>query len=187
MTERWLPVVGWEGLYEVSDQGRVRSLPREVNNRWGTTCRRSGRLLAPVARKDGYLHVTLYDSGKQRHRPIHVLVLEAFVGPRPDGHVACHWDGDRRNASLGNLRWDTPAANSADMIRHGTVPGRSKTHCPRNHLLVEPNLVRSNLKLGWRMCRACHQAHQRPALDMQAESDRRYALIMGGGEGRSSV
>ena len=55
-----------------------------------------------------------------RTKWIHVLVLEAFVGPRPDGHEACHNDGNTHNNDVSNLRWDTPANNQQDRVRHGT-------------------------------------------------------------------
>ncbi|RUU22663.1 HNH endonuclease [Mesorhizobium sp. M7A.F.Ca.AU.002.06.1.1] len=51
---------------------------------------------------------------------VHLLVLEAFVGPRPDGLEGCHNDGNPDNNRLDNLRWDTPESNQADRIAHGT-------------------------------------------------------------------
>lgn len=112
--ERWLPVVGWEGLYSVSDDGRVRNTRR-------------GRLLSGR----GHVHypaVLLHGGGgKPTLKRVHRLVLEAFVGPCPNGMEACHIDGDRTNNRLTNLRWDTPRSNMDDKIRHGTT-GRG----PRN-------------------------------------------------------
>lgn len=184
--EQWRPVVGHEVLYEVSSLGRVRSLPHTRANRWGTESHHRGRLLTRVLRRDGYLHVCLFRGKKTyQHRPVHVLVLEAFVGPRPDGLVACHWDGDRQNASLGNLRWDTRSANAADSARHGTVWHRSIEACPRGHELVAPNLVRYFETRGQRTCRACHQTHAvlryRPDVVFKDEADRRFTLIMSKG------
>ncbi len=78
-------------------------------------------------RKGLYLTVYLHNTkptGKNRkhtNKLIHVLVLEAFVGPRPKGAFACHYDGDPTNNRLSNLRWDTWASNIADMRRHGTL------------------------------------------------------------------
>jgi hypothetical protein len=67
-----------------------------------------------------YLTVNLSDGTRKRHRYIHRLVLQAFVGPCPDGMVCCHNDGDPANNQVGNLRWDTYQSNSDDMLRHGT-------------------------------------------------------------------
>lgn len=75
--------------------------------------------LKPIHRQ-GYLSVNLAKGGKKTVCRIHRLVLEVFVGPCPEGHVACHGDGDRANNDLANLRWDTPKANSDDALRHGT-------------------------------------------------------------------
>jgi hypothetical protein len=75
--------------------------------------------LAPFPKGGGHLFVNLASGGGKVPRPVHRLVLEAFAGPRPPGMICCHWDGDPGNNRLGNLRWDTPKANSADALRHG--------------------------------------------------------------------
>ena len=69
--------------------------------------------LNPQPRR-GYLRVGLRREAKLHWRCVHLLVLESFVGARPTGHEGCHRDNDRRNNSLDNLRWDTPAGNRAD-------------------------------------------------------------------------
>ena len=53
---------------------------------------------------------------------VHVLILEAFVGPRPEGHESCHNNGNTADCRVSNLRWDTYAGNLADKIKHGRVP-----------------------------------------------------------------
>jgi HNH endonuclease len=71
----------------------------------------------------GYLRIDLAFMGSGQNRvvrAIHHLVLEAFVGPCPDGMEACHNDGNQKNNALENLRWDTHASNIADMMKHGT-------------------------------------------------------------------
>ena len=177
----WRPVVGYEGSYEITADGRVRSLDRRVPHYCGGTRRLLGRQLRWVVRADGYPDVSLYRPGqKGRVKRVHRLVLEAFVGPCPDGHEALHGDGDAGNPSLSNLRWGTKLENAQDSIRHGTHVGLDRQVCPRGHSLIEPNLVRSQLARGWRHCRSCHQARRYPQLDLQMESDRRFNLIMAG-------
>lgn len=119
MIESWKAIPGWEGLYEVSDQGRVRRLLR----RCGTGAMRLGApaIVTPKGTGKGYLGVTLARSGKKTRRYIHALMLEAFVGPAPPGHEAAHGDGIRTRNVLDNLEWKTRAANHADKHRHGTA------------------------------------------------------------------
>jgi len=69
----------------------------------------------------GYYAVILHNRGATRHAQVHRLVLEAFVGPCPDGHVACHANDVRTDNRLENLRWDTRQANSADAKRNGLL------------------------------------------------------------------
>lgn len=180
----WRAVPDWPS-YEVSADGQVRSLDRRVPHYCGGTRLMRGRLLKPVIR-NGYPFVTLYRPGRYKIIGVHQVVLRAFVGPPPEGLEALHGDGDRSNANLNNLRWGTHTENVHDAIRHGTQVGLDRERCPRRHLLEAPNLVASQIKLGWRLCRACHQTFAaralRPGLDFQAESDRRYEAIMGGAQ-----
>lgn len=115
--EVWKPVVGFEGYYEVSDAGRIRSVTRKCSN--GTTW--PGRVREPVAQgKYGHLAVMLYRDCRATKRYVHRAVLDAFIGPCPDGAEACHNDGDPTNNALTNLRWDTRKSNMADKRLHGT-------------------------------------------------------------------
>lgn len=118
MSEQWLPVVGYLGTYEVSDLGRVRSLTRRVLHKDGKSSLRQGRVLSPgvLRNRGGYLVVNLQRAMCRVHR----LVLQAFVGPCPEGHVGAHLDGDPANNCLENLAWKTPAENEEDKTRHGT-------------------------------------------------------------------
>lgn len=118
--EKWKPVVGWEGLYDVSSHGRVRALPRTIRQARGRTYVRKAHMMS-TKRSTRYVRMQLRDGSRKEHISIHVAVLEAFVGPRPDGHHACHNDGDGRNNRLDNLRWDTPSANNSDKLLHGTA------------------------------------------------------------------
>lgn len=129
--ERWLPVVGYEDRYEVSDFGRVRSLERRCEaTKCGGSRRVPERILKPSSW--GLYHcVTLFCNGQRRRQNIQWLVMESFIGPRPAGHEVCHNDGVYTNNRLANLRYDTRAGNFADKNKHGTASigerhGRSK-------------------------------------------------------------
>lgn len=124
--ERWLPVVGYEGLYEVSDHGRVRSLDRVVERRSGRgpnvrfPQRYAGRMLRPGIASHGYPTVSLNGRGKRRSACLHDLVLTAFVGPCPTGMECRHGDGVQTNPALSNLSWGTRKQNAEDRAAHGT-------------------------------------------------------------------
>jgi len=118
--ERWLPVAGVPG-YEVSDQGRVRSLDRHVHqggSKRSAACSRfvRGRLLRPGPSKSGHLTVVLGRANGSSL--VHHLVLNAFVGPCPKGLEGRHLDGDHTNNAFSNLVWDTRGNNTRDKKWH---------------------------------------------------------------------
>lgn len=160
MSEEWRPIVGFgAGFYMVSDIGRVKSLDRV--DRSGK--RRNGRVLADKASGIyGHRAFDLYVDRLKRRAYVHALVLEAFVGPRPDGFHGCHNDGDPTNNRLVNLRWDTPSANRLDSVRHGTHAMARKTECPRGHEYSLSNtVINAN---GGRECLVCTRARNRKAM-----------------------
>lgn len=118
--EIWRPVLGFEGKYDVSNHGRVRSKKRHHYfgvAHWSVR----GKIRKLGFNGRGYLFLSLWKNSKPYPRAIHRLVLESFVGPRPKGMTACHYDGVRTNNYLTNLRWDTLKANFSDRDRHGTT------------------------------------------------------------------
>jgi hypothetical protein len=152
--EQWLPIFGYEGLYEVSDLGRLRSLGRDIVRRNGTPQHIPPRVLRPGVHLDGYHRYILYGAtGKKQNVSAHRVVLETFIGLSPCGMVACHTNGDPSDNRLSNLRWDTYSANNEDAVRHGTNANTKKTHCPRGHELRGPNIYSSGP--GRRSCLAC--------------------------------
>jgi len=121
MAEQWLPVKGYEGLYEVSDHGRVKTLARTCANASGTTRRVPGRLLKPSPDVKGYLRVSLCKDGTQRVGKVHRLVAEVFLGPCPDGLVVAHGPKGKQDNSVGNLSYKTQSENhKEDRLRDGT-------------------------------------------------------------------
>ncbi len=118
--ERWRAIPGWEGFYEVSDKGRVRSVERIVPHGKVGTVRIRSRVLKQGAHRAGHLWVELCGPQGSGTRQVHQLVLEAFVGPKPEGMLTCHGDGNPQNNHLSNLRWGTQTDNMRDAIQHGT-------------------------------------------------------------------
>lgn len=85
--------------------------------------------------KDGYLRVNLYRDARLKQRGVHQLVLEAFVGPRPDGLQTLHADDVRSHNRLSNLAWGTPAQNMAERDARGRGPAGARN--PRAKLTPE--------------------------------------------------
>lgn len=117
-TVEYRDIQGFPG-YRVGDDGSVwsrftqKGAPKgtwRLGDRW--------RPLRPGRRQDGAFAVTLVPGNVSRF--VHHLVLEAFVGPRPDGMECCHNDGNASNNRRCNLRWDTHRSNMQDCLRHGT-------------------------------------------------------------------
>lgn len=105
--EQWLPIAEYPN-YLISSEGRLA---------------RSGfsRRPVPVHECRGYLRVTLTSNSKSRAIAVHRLVLEAFIGPCPEGYIGLHNNDDRRDNRVTNLRWGTYKENSADAKRNGRV------------------------------------------------------------------
>lgn len=100
--------------YEVSNKGRVRSKARNWLGK---------KYLKPADNTNGYLFVNLYQDGKPYKRYVHALVLETFVGPRPEGFQGSHLSGKRKNNNLSNLKWASPEENASHKIWHGSSRG----------------------------------------------------------------
>ena len=139
MTENWLPVVGYEGLYEVSDQGRVRSLTRCVAMSAGSIFEKKtikGILLTPGDDTHGYKHVVLCRDRIRKTSKIHQLVMFAFVGPNPSRLLVLHQDGNPANNILSNLRYGTHQDNMDDKVRHGSQARHFGETNPQSKLTV---------------------------------------------------
>jgi hypothetical protein len=112
MTEIWRPVYSFEGLYEVSDLGRVRRVGKAARNGKG---RGGGAVIGKIRTTHvtpfGYVQVQLYREGKPENRQVHRLVAEAFIGPREAGFEPNHKDGDKTNNAPSNLEWLTRSDN----------------------------------------------------------------------------
>ena len=128
--ERWVKVPFYPA-YHISTAGQVRRMTKARGAR-------AGLMLTHYVRPDGYHVVNLRRGGLGCVRFVHRLVLEAFVGPCPPGMEACHFDGNKGNNTLSNLRWDTRAGNMHDQSRHGKTNRGEKAH----NAVLTPDLVR---------------------------------------------
>lgn len=124
----------------------------------------SGKVLKPGRSSTGRLSVVL--GGKSV--TVHSLVALAYIGPKPDGYVICHNDGNPLNNNADNLRYGTYTDNQYDRVKHGTHSSSVKTHCPSGHpysggnLRISPNGVdkHGNPKFK-RRCRECANIQNR--------------------------
>ena len=150
VNEVWKPVVGYEGRYEVSNLGKVRSLGVFVR-RWEGRSWHEGRILTqsnkPVS-DNVYKTVMLYNDQTHKRFYVHSLVLIAFVGPRPKGMDCCHFpDRNGSNNNLLNLRWDTRKGNLSDMEHHKTI-ARGENHPSHKLTNQQVKEIRAKYLLG---------------------------------------
>lgn len=108
----WQPVIGYEGWYEVSSLGHVKRVKGDDNTF-------AGKILKEHVSKRGYARVSLSKNNRVHVQKIHIIVAEAFHGPRPLGYVINHLDGNKLNNAAKNLRYDTPRENSLHALAMG--------------------------------------------------------------------
>ena len=113
MEEIWKDIEGYEGLYQVSNLGRVRSLDRYVNNNHETKSLKKGRILVnSILKSTGYLRVSLSREGKFVSKQVHRLVAEAFVSNPNNYPIINHKDENPLNPCADNLEWCTSEYNN---------------------------------------------------------------------------
>lgn len=145
----WVPVTGYECLYEVSNDGRVRSFVRGGPD--------SPKVLLGNYSARGYRRVDLHKDGLKRSVMVHRLVCAAFHGePPPGSPMALHWDDDRSNNRADNLRWGSHADNVGDRIRNGIGTRPWATHCKNGHEYDDENRQwQRRWGSGDLMCQVC--------------------------------
>ncbi len=123
--ENWKPVVGWEGHYEVSDCGSVRSLTKSVLNRWGRRHIRQGKILSNRVVNHGYLQVALWNL-KRKDKYVHRLVCEAFLTAPLGCEEVNHRNGIKADNRLSNLEWTNRLGNMRHAYATGLIQPRAK-------------------------------------------------------------
>jgi len=105
--EKWKDIKGYEGIYQVSDKGNVKSLERIVTEKNGKTKKLKERTLKPVINNNGYCELILHKNKKYKHYRVHRLVAEAFIENPNNYPIINHKDGNRRNNIKENIEWCT--------------------------------------------------------------------------------
>lgn len=151
--ERWHPVVGYEGLYEVSDQGRVRTVARTMVYRDGRKRRIECHDLTRHIHR-GYPQVHLRKHNRAHTKSVHQLVCRAFNGEPESSHEVRHLNDVKADNRAENLAWGTKTDNMHDRVRNGIHPMARKVRCKHGHLFDETNTRRVKAGRG-RRCLAC--------------------------------
>lgn len=167
-SEEWRPVPGYEGCYEVSSIGRVRSLTRP--DALGRV--RRGKLLSPRRAVSGHRVIALCVNRERRQFLVHHLVLMAFVGPRPDGLDGCHRNDIPDDNRVSNLRWDTRSSNVLDCVRNGGHHMANKTECTQGHPYSPENTYR--YPGGNRACNECRRIYREEHREERRAKGREY-------------
>lgn len=127
--EQWKDISEFEGSYQVSNTGKVRSLSRFVKYKHGGKDRYwPGKIISPFNTKSGYLNVTLKISNRNHHRQVHRLVAAAFVGAFNARDQVNHKDGDKHNNNYDNLEIVTQSENMKHAFTNGLHSGVGSTH-----------------------------------------------------------
>lgn len=119
MMEIWKPIEGFEGFYEVSNMGNVRSKDRIVKHNFGGDKRVEGRILSQLTTPNGYKQVALWKDGKRKIFLVHRLVLLAFVGECPANMEVRHLNSIPTDNRLENIVYGTHSENTIDTLKLG--------------------------------------------------------------------
>ncbi len=143
--EEWRDIQGYEGLYDISDSGRVRSLYRRViNSKSGATRLARGKIMTPWDNGNGYKVVCLQKEGKRKNHYVHRLVAEAFLKHSENETYINHKDYNTHNNCADNLEWCTQQNNIKHSLEHMRKP---KTKCLASNT-GEKYISRKVLKSG---------------------------------------
>ena len=157
--EEWLPVVGYEDSYEVSNFGRVRSIERQVIDSLGRSRTIKARNRKTFVNRYGYEMLSLQKNNTQKNVRVHQIVAKAFKPTELEGVEVMHLDHKPLNNHVSNLEWGTHKENIRATVKAGRHSNGNhlKTRCPRGHEYSGVN------KQGHRICHRC-----------MGESTRRY-------------
>ncbi len=130
--EIWKDIKGYEGLYQVSTLGRVRSFDRYVKNRMSNKNIKRGKVLTPCTNRNGYKQLNLIINTKKKPKTIHRLVAETFISNPENKPCVNHIDGNKKNNNVKNLEWVTYSENTIHALKKGLkIPLKGMNHYKR--------------------------------------------------------
>lgn len=141
--ERWVDIPGYPG-YQASDQGRIRTTDRMITGRDGRVELHHGRVLKPQRLKNGYyeVYISLGAAVKKKHRTVHSLVAQTFLGEKPVGHDVMHLNGDRSDNRVENLKYGSRSENLRSTYDYGGRQANGKLS------LEDVDVIRHRLSRG---------------------------------------
>lgn len=159
MFEEWRSIEGYEGYYEISNLGRVRSLDRNIVYINGKVIHRKGIYFKLQKDRNGYTIVNLSKEGVTKTKLVHHLVARSFIENVSGFPNVLHGAAGQKDNSVSNLKWGTQSENMFDKRRDKTNPNSNKLYFNCGHLLKEPNIMPYSLNdpIGQR-CRSCSVA-----------------------------
>jgi hypothetical protein len=136
MIEQWKDIVGYEGLYQVSSLGRIKSVDKVCGKRRGIV---KSKMIAIQDNGNGYFNAALYSNGKMKRIYVHRLVADAFLGKENGKEYVNHIDGNKSNNSLSNLEWCTRSENMKHAYDNGLAVQyeRSGTKNPAARVVID--------------------------------------------------
>lgn len=165
----WKAIPGFEGHYEASTQGEIRSVDRVVP--CGRSMRHTaGRVLSPRIHKNGYASVNLSVGGRAKNHTVHKLVTLTYYGSPGEGHEVRHLDGNPLNNALHNLAYGTRAENMIDAKRHGRRSNAVRpdpTKCGKGLHEWQAANIYTDPK-GRQVCRPCKLTYHRQYARLKA-------------------
>lgn len=178
MQEIWKPITGYEGLYSVSNKGRIRSLTRKIPTRLGSarTMIVRGRIMRCEPQAATYRQVRLCRDGKCKTRTIHTLVAASFIGEHGAGKQVRHLDGDPLNCCVSNLCYGTQLQNNQDKIRHGTS-NRGQRNARSKLTETQVREIRKLKKQGWKRSQLARAFGLAPASIQSITSRRNWGWL----------
>ena len=117
MNEIWKDIQGYEGLYQSSNLGRVRSLDRYIKEHSGKQQFRAGKIIKPKKNKNGYLQLALNKNSARKMKYVHILIAETFIENNKNFKTVNHKDGNKLNNHVDNLEWASYSENNRHSYR----------------------------------------------------------------------
>ena len=180
MNEEWRLI--FDGLYEVSNLGRVRRAVDGVNTK-------AGDIRSPGVKSSGYHQVALYKNGKATNRSVHRLVVEAFIGKIPKGMEVNHKDGNKLNNQLDNLEIVTKSENMKHAIQMGLhTPPKNRATGDRHWTKLHPHLVAKGDRNGAKTKPECTlKGSQCPSSKLTEDAVRQIRRLADQGVGKKEI